>query len=92
MSGTKEPEYVAAEYAEGGDACMEALESNWDGILVGAVLEIVQWSGDFFSQIFGVFFYLWMQTPFLGLIPVWFKGVNARSMASDWSRVYAHGI
>ena len=44
MSGTKEPEYVAAEYAEGGDACMKALESNWDGILVGAILEIVQWS------------------------------------------------
>tara|TARA_B110000285_G_scaffold209216_1_gene250000 strand:+ start:117 stop:263 length:147 start_codon:yes stop_codon:yes gene_type:complete len=48
MSDPK-PEYVAAEYAEGGDACMDALKSNWDGILAGAILEIIQWSWDFFN-------------------------------------------
>ena len=41
------PEYVNKEYAEGGDACMTALASNWDGILAGAILEIIQWSYEF---------------------------------------------
>ena len=29
------------ELAEGGDVCIKALESNWDGILAAAILEII---------------------------------------------------
>ena len=85
------PEYVNKEYAEGGDACMTALASNWDGILAGAILEIIQWSYEFINKIFYAFWVVWAQVPFLGLWPIWWSWMF-RNSATDNSRTYAHGI
>ena len=85
--------YVAKEYAEGGDACMDALKSNWDGILAGAILEILQWSYRFIGEdIIGVFGLLMRQTPILGLFMTWWVSIFNITANADWSRTFAHGI
>ena len=71
---------------------MKALESNWDGILAGASLELIQWSWDFLDGFFKIIPYALMQIPFIGLPLMWGKYVFGRSSYADWTRVYDHGI
>jgi len=45
------------------DACEKALASNWTAILVASVMEIIQWSFDFFT-----FVNYWSAVPLIGSV------------------------
>jgi len=75
----------------GDSACMEALESNWDGLLAATILEIIQWSWDFLDFVIKLPAYALMQLPFIGLPFLWGKYVFGNKIYADWSRTYAHG-
>ena len=92
MSTTSADDQFAAALANEGDACVVGLKSNFDAMLAGIILEMAQWSFDFFNSITGAFMIIWKQTPFLGLIPIWFGFLLKDWIKLDFSRTFAHGI
>jgi hypothetical protein len=78
------------------DACLDALESNWVGILAGAAGEIIQWSWDELTNWIDPFNYLAGGLMFLPFIGGYLQDTIVKNLITpfdiDWTTLYAYGV